>query len=93
MVAGAKSYVLHMTPVGKTGQSSASIMFYSETPEFNIPADTTSRNVGDKVYVYMQAYPEVGQGSDGTAKAAWLNDTANKVKGSDWTTGVGVTIA
>lgn len=65
-------------------------MFYSETPTINVLADTTSRNVGDKVYVYAQAYETVGQGADDTAKAEWLNENGS---GSAWSSGVGVTIA
>ncbi len=87
---GAKSYVWHVTPVGATGPKNATIMFYTETPELTVPADTSSRNVGDKIYVYAQAYPETGEGADQYAQAEWLNEHG---AGSAWSGGVSVTIA
>lgn len=90
-VDGAASYVWHVTPVGKTGPSNATIMFYTETPELTVPADESSRKAGDKIYVYAQAFPVIGEGVDGTAKAAWLN--AGNALGSEWSTGASVTIA
>ncbi len=91
-VDGAAAYVFHVTPVGKTGPSNATIMFYSETPSITVPADTASRNVGDKIYVYAQASPFVGQGADNTAKAEWLNEHNDGTE-SAWSSGVSVTIA
>lgn len=79
-----------MTAPGQSGPSKATIMFYTETPALDVPADETSRVAGDKIYVYAQAYPEVGQGEDGTAKAEWLNEHGY---GSEWSGGVSVTIA
>lgn len=80
-----------MTPVGKTGPSNATIMFYTETPELSVPTDESSRKVGDKIYIYAQAFPVVGEGDDQFAKAAWLN--AGNALGSEWSTGSSVTIA
>lgn len=79
-----------MTPVGKTGPSNATIMFETDGPSLTVDADTASRNVGDKIYVYAQAYSEVPEGADSTAKAEWLNEHG---AGSAWSGGVAVTIA
>lgn len=65
-------------------------MFATTTPELTIPADASSRKAGDKVYLYVQAYPEAGQGADQYAQAEWLNEHGS---GSAWSAGVGVTIA
>ena len=55
-----------------------------------MPADASSRVAGDKIYVYAQAYPEVGEGADQYAQAEWLNEHGS---GSAWSSGVSVTIA
>ena len=65
-------------------------MFCTTEPKLAVPADASSRVAGDKIYVYAQAYPEVGEGADQYAQAEWLNEHGS---GSAWSSGVSVTIA
>lgn len=91
-VDGAKGYVFHVTPVGKSGPSNATIIFGSDKPTITVPADATSRKAGDKIYVYAQAFTIAPEGADAVAKGQYLMAHEDGTQ-SAWSTGVGVTIA
>lgn len=88
-VDGAMAYVVHYGDPGKTARN-AIYMGYSETADFTLATDKVPAHVtGDKIYFYVQAYPIVGQGTDGIAKAEYLNTA--EVTGSEWSKVASVT--
>lgn len=91
-VGGADGYAWHVTPVGKTGPANATIIFGTAEPSITIPADATSRKAGDKVYVYAQAFKITPEGDDAVAKGQFLMAHEDGTQ-SEWSAGVGVTIA
>lgn len=61
----------------------ATMMGYSETPSWTLAAkNVPTLEVGDKIYVYVQTYNDVGVGADEVEKARYLHD--GDFLGSAW---------
>ncbi|EJV04440.1 hypothetical protein HMPREF1334_03186, partial [Enterococcus faecalis ERV41] len=54
-----------------------------------LKANIPSSKPNDQIFLYVQGFSEVGQGSNYTEKAAYLNEHSF---GSEWSTAVSVTI-
>ncbi|MEQ7274629.1 fibronectin type III domain-containing protein [Enterococcus thailandicus] len=78
----AKAYVVHYSNANESDPHKATFMGYSETNEWSLStADVPELQAGDKIYLYVQTFNEIGVGSNDIEKAAYLNE--NKL-GSDW---------
>ena len=61
----------------------ANMMGYSEKPSWMLAAkNVPTLEVGDKIYVYVQTYNDVGVGVDEVEKARYLHD--GDFLGSAW---------
>ena len=78
----AKAYVVHYSNANESDPHKAIFMGYSETNDWSLStADVPELQAGDKIYLYVQTFKEVGVGSNDIEKSAYLNE--NKL-GSDW---------
>ncbi|WP_179189782.1 fibronectin type III domain-containing protein [Enterococcus faecium] len=81
-VEGAKSYVIHYANANESDPHKAKMMGYSETNSWTLAAENVPSLVeGDKFYLYVQTFNELGEGSNEIEKAEFLNE--NKL-GSAW---------
>lgn len=81
-MSGAKSYVVHYSNTNESDPHQTTFMGYSETNEWSLAtAEVPELQAGDKIYLYVQTFNEIGVGSNDIEKAAYLNE--NKL-GSDW---------
>lgn len=82
-VPGAKSYIVHYADANQSDPSRAVYMGYTETNSWTLAANDVPTLVdGDKIYFYVQAYNEVGQGASDIEKASYLHD--GDFLGSAW---------
>ena len=87
---GSTSYVIHYSGANQSEPSQATMMGYSETNNWKLlKANIPSSKPNDQIFLYVQGFSEVGQGSNDTEKAAYLNEHSF---GSEWSTAVSVTI-
>ncbi|MBE8847879.1 fibronectin type III domain-containing protein [Enterococcus durans] len=82
-VSGAKSYLIHYADANQSDPKQAIYMGYTESNAWtlfssNVPATES----GDKLFFYVQAYDEVGIGSNDVEKAHYLHD--GEFVGSAW---------
>lgn len=88
-VDGAKSYVIHYGNPGQT-TGDAKFMEYTTGTSYTLSADKVpAHNSGDKIYFYVQAFKDLGQGTTTEAQAEYLN--AGQFLGSDWSKVASVT--
>ena len=81
-VDGAKSYVIHYGNPGQT-TGDAKFMEYTTGTSYTLPADKVpTHKSGDKIYFYVQAFGDTGQGATTEDQAEYLN--AGQFLGSDW---------
>lgn len=82
-VDGAKAYIVHYGGANQSDPHDAIFMGYTETLTWNLGVgDVPALEVGDKIYLYVQSYREVGEGSSDIEKAAYLN--SGPFTGSSW---------
>ncbi|EOC0735156.1 fibronectin type III domain-containing protein [Enterococcus faecalis] len=82
----AKSYVIHYGNANESDPHQATFMGYTETNSWMLAAvDVPALNTGDKIYLYVQTFNDLGEGATDIDKAAYLHD--NKL-GSEWSDSV-----
>lgn len=75
--------MIHYGEANQSDPQQATFMGYSETNEWSLAtANVPELQTGDKIYFYVQAYNEVGVGSDDSEKARYLHD--GEFIGSAW---------
>ncbi len=80
---GAKSYLTHYGDANVSDPKKATKMGYTETSSWTLAAENVpSLNDGDKIYIYVQAYNELGVGDNDIEKARYLHD--GPFTGSEW---------
>lgn len=79
---GAQAFVPHYSGANQSDPHDAVYMGYTETNSWHLDAkDVPSLSIGDKIYIYVQAFNVKGTGLTDVDKARDLHD--NRV-GSDW---------
>lgn len=82
-VDGAKSYLIHYGNANQSEPSQATLMGYSETNTWTLAKeDVPTLAEGDKIYLYVQTYNELGVGANDVEKARYLHD--GEFTGSAW---------
>lgn len=82
-VSDAKSYVIHYSGANQADPHDAIFMGYTEATDWNLAAgDVPALEAGDKIYLYVQSYREIGEGANDAEKAAYLN--SGPFTGSSW---------
>lgn len=81
-VEGAKAYVIHYSGANESDPHKATFMGYTESSSWMLAAtDVPELTEGDKIYLYVQSFNDLGEGATDIDKAAYLHD--NKL-GSEW---------
>lgn len=82
-VEGAKSYLTHYGDANVSDPKKAIKMGYTETSSWTLAAENVpALSEGDKIYIYVQAYNDLGGGADEIEKARYLHD--GEFIGSAW---------
>lgn len=82
-VSGAKSYLIHYSDANQSDPKQAIYMGYTESNAWTLfSSNVPTTESGDKLYFYVQAYDEVGVGSNDVEKARYLHD--GEFVGSAW---------
>lgn len=82
-VEGAQAYVTHYGEANQSDPKEAKFMGYSETTTWTLKAaDVPELEAGDKIYIYVQAFREKGEGANEIEKARFLNE--GEFIGSAW---------
>lgn len=82
-VLGAKSYLIHYGGADQSDPHEAIFMGYTENNTWTLKSeDVPTLEVGEKIYLYVQSYREVGEGPTDIEKAAYLN--TGPFTGSAW---------
>ena len=82
-VDGAKSYVIHYANANESDPHDAKMMGYSETNSWTLASENVPvLSEGDKIYIYVQTYNDLGIGADEIEKARYLHD--GDFLGSAW---------
>lgn len=80
---GAKAYLVHYGDANQSDPHQAIKMGYTEISSWILAAaDVPTLVTGDKLYLYVQAYNEVGIGANDVEKARYLHD--GEFVGSAW---------
>lgn len=89
-VEGAKAYLTHYGDANQSEPHDAVKMGYTETNSWTLAAgDVPTLEEGDKLYIYIQTYNEVGHGNTDIEKARYLHD--GDFLGSPWSVPVVLT--
>ncbi|MFK4900598.1 fibronectin type III domain-containing protein [Lactococcus petauri] len=87
----AKAFVIHYGNANQSDPHEAIYMGYTESKSWTLSsADAPALQVGDKLYLYVQSFNEVGTGANDIEKAQYLN---TNVLGSEWSKEVVLTKA
>lgn len=82
-VENATAYLVHYGNANESDPKQATKMGYTEDTSWSLAAaDVPELSVGDKIYLYVQAYEEAGIGESGLEKAQYLHD--GEFTGSAW---------
>ncbi|GMC00399.1 fibronectin type III domain-containing protein [Enterococcus thailandicus] len=82
-VEGAKAYIVHYGDANQSDPKQAIMMGYSETNNWTLVKDNVPvLTDGDKIYLYVQTYNDVGVGNTDIEKAQYLHD--GDFLGSAW---------
>lgn len=87
---GAQSYLVHYGDANQSDPKQAVKMGYTESASWKLAAeDVPALVVGDKIYLYVQAYYQTGEGESEIEKANYLHD--GPFTGSAWSDAIELT--